>query len=83
MVAYALVGLAEVALARLDAAAALPYAERATAIRERGEVMPGELAQARFLVARALARGGASAAPAGVLPGLEQRREALAVERRR
>jgi tetratricopeptide (TPR) repeat protein len=54
MVAYALVGLAEVALARHDSAAARPWAERAAEIRERGEVMPSERAQSRFLLARAL-----------------------------
>jgi tetratricopeptide (TPR) repeat protein len=54
LVAYALVGLAEVALARHDFAAARPWAERAAEIRERGEVMPSERAQTRFLLARAL-----------------------------
>jgi len=54
MVAYALVGLAEVALAQHDDAAARPWAERAAEIREHGEVMPSERAQARFLLARVL-----------------------------
>ncbi len=78
MVAYALVGLAQIALAQGDAAAALPYAERAAAIRGHGEVMPSELAQARFLLARALGPDPSSRARARALA--EQAREGYAAQ---
>jgi hypothetical protein len=53
-VAYALVGLAEVALARHDAEDARAHAERAVSIREACETSPELLAEARFVLARAL-----------------------------
>jgi tetratricopeptide (TPR) repeat protein len=79
MVAYALVGLAEVALAQHDPAAALPHAERAAAIRERGEVMPSERAQTRFLLARALESDHGARARARALA--EQARDDYAAHR--
>ena len=52
--AYPLVGLAEVALDQRDFEAARVHAERAVSVREAGEVAPGLLADARFVLARAL-----------------------------
>jgi eukaryotic-like serine/threonine-protein kinase len=52
--AYPLVGLAASYLELGRAAEALPLAERALRLREQGHVGPGELAEARFIAARAL-----------------------------
>ena len=52
--AYSLVGLAEAAIAREHFAEALPFAERAVALRSAGNSTPGEYAVARFGLARAL-----------------------------
>ncbi|MEM9463495.1 MAG: tetratricopeptide repeat protein [Myxococcota bacterium] len=53
-VAYPLVGLAEVALKIRDLASARAYAERAVSIRKASEVGHQLLAEARFVLARAL-----------------------------
>ncbi|MEM9454598.1 MAG: tetratricopeptide repeat protein [Myxococcota bacterium] len=52
--AYALMGLAEVELARNDPLVARSYAERAMELREAGEVTPEERAEVYFLLARIL-----------------------------
>jgi tetratricopeptide (TPR) repeat protein len=65
-VAYPLVGLAASYLELGRAAEALPLAERALRLREQGHVGPVELAEARFIAARAImatARG--AGRPAG------------------
>ncbi|MEM9461514.1 MAG: serine/threonine-protein kinase [Myxococcota bacterium] len=51
---YPLVELADLALVERDANAARAHAERAVSILEAGEAEPNKLAQARFLLARAL-----------------------------
>ena len=48
------IGLARLALARQDAAAALPLAERGVRIHERAGVQGAKLADARFVLAQAL-----------------------------
>ncbi len=53
-VAYTLVGLANVALDQRDVDAARGYAERVVSIREQIEAPPARLAEARFLLAKAL-----------------------------
>ena len=53
-VTYPLIGLAASYLELGRAADALPLAERALRLREQGRVPPAELAEARFVVARAL-----------------------------
>jgi tetratricopeptide (TPR) repeat protein len=53
-VASSLVGLADVALARGRPADAVLLAERALTLREKGDAQTGPLANARFLLARAL-----------------------------
>ena len=53
-VAYPLLGLAEIALEQRDFDAAREQAEGAVAIREEGDVAPELLAEARFVLARAL-----------------------------
>ncbi|RMG97526.1 MAG: serine/threonine protein kinase [Deltaproteobacteria bacterium] len=51
---YPLVGLAEVALAKRRPQDAVRHAERAVALREGGKTSPEDLAEARFVLARAL-----------------------------
>ncbi|MEM9463083.1 MAG: tetratricopeptide repeat protein, partial [Myxococcota bacterium] len=53
-VAYSLIGLARAALGTGDPASARAYAERAVSIREAATVTPVSLAEARFVLARAL-----------------------------
>jgi tetratricopeptide (TPR) repeat protein len=53
-IAMSLVGLAEIALTRDDHVTARERAERALELRESGQVAPTQLAEARFLLARAL-----------------------------
>jgi len=52
--AHALVGLARIALAKHRPGDALPLAERAVALREKRDIAPELLAEARFELARAL-----------------------------
>ena len=54
LVADPLVGLATIALELGDPASARVYAERAVSIREATVAAPGQLAEARFVLARAL-----------------------------
>ncbi len=67
MVSAPLAGLADVALARGDPAAALHHAERSLAIRESHEVPPNWRARSRFLVAQALPNDPGSRARARAL----------------
>jgi eukaryotic-like serine/threonine-protein kinase len=53
-IAYSLVGLARVALARGRAADAVVLADRAVKVRKDGDAPTGDLAEARFVLARAL-----------------------------
>jgi tetratricopeptide (TPR) repeat protein len=77
-VAYPLVGLAASYLELGRAAEALPLAERALRLREQGHVSPAELAEARFIAARAIVAtaGGSSK---DVRRALELARQAEAV----
>jgi eukaryotic-like serine/threonine-protein kinase len=52
--AYPLVGLARIALTRGRAGDAVAFAERATKVREDGDAPAREVAEARFVLARAL-----------------------------
>jgi eukaryotic-like serine/threonine-protein kinase len=72
--AYPLLGLARIALARGRAADAAALAERAVKVREDGSAPAGEVAEARFELARALWVAGGDRAHAGVLA--EQARDA-------
>ncbi|ACY19122.1 serine/threonine protein kinase [Haliangium ochraceum DSM 14365] len=71
-VAYPLVALADTLLRLGDAERALPLAEEALALRERHRVTPDELAEARFVSARALYRRAQQAA----IPGGSAERQA-------
>jgi tetratricopeptide (TPR) repeat protein len=72
--AHALVGLAKIELQDGRPADAVPLAERARTLREAGDVAPIALAQARFVLARALVGAGRSHAEAVALA--EQARDA-------
>jgi hypothetical protein len=74
--AYPLLNLADLALDARDHAAARAHAERGLAIREAGEVSPDELAEARFMLARALELDGSERARARSLA--EQARDTYA-----
>jgi tetratricopeptide (TPR) repeat protein/predicted Ser/Thr protein kinase len=65
--AYALIGLGEVALHRRRAAEAVPLAERARTLRETADVSATDIAEARFLIARAMADAGKSRVEAAAL----------------
>jgi|GEM_PF-543585 len=56
--AYPLIGLANVASAQTRFEDAVRFARRAVQVRERGEVPPAVLAEARLVLARALLRSG-------------------------
>jgi eukaryotic-like serine/threonine-protein kinase len=73
-VAYALVGLAKVALEQRRAGDAVVLARRALTLREQGNVPSVKLAEARFVLARALAQAGPSRVEAVALA--EQARDA-------
>jgi hypothetical protein len=73
-VAYHLVGLADVLLAQRSPAEAVAFAERAVTIREGGDVPAAEVAEAKFLLARALVVAGESMPRAVALA--EQARDA-------
>lgn len=74
--AYPRVGLAKVAIETGDPASALRYAERAVSIRETAAAAPQLLAEARFMLARALWSTKSKRARARALA--EQARDALA-----
>ncbi|MCB9755899.1 MAG: tetratricopeptide repeat protein [Myxococcales bacterium] len=63
--AHALTGLAEVALAQARPGDAVTLAERAAKLRESGEAPPEQLADTRFVLARALCERGSAEAKAG------------------
>jgi eukaryotic-like serine/threonine-protein kinase len=73
-IANSLVGLAEVALEQRRAGDAVGLARRAVALREQANAPPVKLAQARFVLARALAEAGPSRVEAIALA--EQARDA-------
>jgi tetratricopeptide (TPR) repeat protein/predicted Ser/Thr protein kinase len=66
-VTYPLLGLAGVALAQRRPRDAVPFAERAVRIREAADAQPADLAEARFVLARALVLSGTSRARAVTL----------------
>jgi serine/threonine-protein kinase len=77
-VAYPLLGLATSWLLLGRAADALPLAERVLALRERHRVAPPELAEARFVLARALMDTARDARDARAERALALARQALA-----
>jgi serine/threonine protein kinase/Tfp pilus assembly protein PilF len=65
--AHALIGLAEVALARGRSSEAVVFAERALGVRTRGQAAPFAVAEAQFLLARALWDAGSDRGRASTL----------------